>query len=462
MNVARSALATALSCTFAAIVAFGGGCSSSSSQGKGDCRDSNGEYVSEFLGCRGNKKAACHVEYLSCDRERCRGEAISIQLAECPPDRPICQDQRDVNGPVSVCHAQALDKSCRAELVVDGAPFAPDLIADLDHDGRSDLLRWGGSMEDGVMVALANVDGSFRRAPSVPGDFGLNKWLADVDGDGNLDLVIDSYASNPVGPNVIVTLLIAGGRGDGTFRPTAPAPSLGDKATVVAILDVNGDKRADIVSWDEATQQLMVLLGGQGPFVRSAPFVVECELHDCPGSLLVVEGGDLNGDGFGDFVHVDNDGRLIPVLGSASGVLTRGPVQTTFVSNTSSSRSSVLADVDGDGHLDLVERNGQRLWIRPGNGDATFRDVIEVDAAPYRVDQFRIRDLDNDGLPELLLADRDEVVIVRKNTGSFTFAPPKVYQPGPSIFGFLGALTPAPGAAPSIVAGSFLVPASCR
>jgi len=461
MHVVRWVPATAVSVGLFALVmcVAATGCS----KDQVDCHDADGKYENQFLGCRGNARAECHVEYRDCDWERCRTERVSIHLTRCPSDRPMCQDQRDVNGPTSVCHVADLDKTCGNALVVDGKSFVPDVIADLDGDGRSDLLRWGTSDAEGVTIAIAGTDGSFRRLPPIAGDYSLDAWLADVDGDGKLDLVTTRYTLGATPEASTTTIVIAAGRGDGTFDEAVDAPPLGDRASPVAVVDVDGDERADIVSWDRATKRFTVLRGAHGPLVRSPPGTFTCTLHDCPGSRAErLAAGDLNQDHFGDLVLVGPEGRLVTVLGTATGLLEPGPVHPTLAPQRSPRVDTELADFDADGRLDVVTWSQHGVWIHPGNGDATFRAAIEVTASPYEAGTFSIADVDGDGMPDLLFADRHDVVIVRRNSGAFTFAPAKFYQPGPNAFGFLGVLTPAPGVAPSLVAGPFVVPASCR
>ena len=476
MELVRPGHAAALSITsafFSALVALAAGCNSNP---PGDCRDADGNYVDEFLGCRGSSRAQCHADY-TCDEwgEHCDA-AISIVLDPCPADRSVCREQLDFNGqPSTVCQPATLDTTCGRQLLVDGKPFGADAIADLDRDGRSDLLRWDG---DGTSIALANADGSFRELPPVPsgatGEGPVQTWLADVDGDDTLDLVVATARSSSSADQVT----IATGRGDGTFRDPAATPSVGDAAQPIVMADVDGDRRSDVVSWEGASHQLTVLLGGKGPLVRSDADVVE-DVVDCAysdWSSSVSNAGDIDEDGFDDFVHVSCAGRLVTLLGSASGAIRLGPSQPTFGPGFCSSPDgsdcpqdlkSVLADVDGDGHLDFVQRSDHAARIHPGNGDGTFRDVVEVAAAPYEAHLMSVSDVDADGHPDLIFGDPEEIVIVRRNTGAFTFAPPKFYQPVRDRFELvygvlLGALVTTPGAPASLLAGNYVIPASCQ
>jgi hypothetical protein len=84
-----------------------------------------------------------------------------------------------------------------------------------------------------------NGDGTFQTAVSYPGPAATAIALADVNGDGYVDVVTANLSSG--------TISIYLGQGNGTFLP--PASFLQSEAPIRAIVtDLNGDGRPDIVT----------------------------------------------------------------------------------------------------------------------------------------------------------------------------------------------------------------------
>jgi hypothetical protein len=135
-------------------------------------------------------------------------------------------------------------------------------IGDLNNDGRADLVvsnycNLGGigcfpNTGDNVNVLLSDGTGSFPQAVTYNADgFGGNSVaLGDVNGDGNLDVLVASqcvttdYLCGSGTPGVVGELL---GKGDGTFQPVVTYPSGGYTAGSIVVADVNGDGRPDLV-----------------------------------------------------------------------------------------------------------------------------------------------------------------------------------------------------------------------
>jgi hypothetical protein len=126
------------------------------------------------------------------------------------------------------------------------------VVADVNRDGRPDLLVAnyyagnGNNSNGSVAVLLGNSDGTFQPAVSY-GSGGLDPGslaLLDVNGDGKLDLVVSNYYGNNYSNGNISVLL---GNGDGTFQPAVRYGTGGQNPNSAAVADMNGDGVPDLL-----------------------------------------------------------------------------------------------------------------------------------------------------------------------------------------------------------------------
>jgi hypothetical protein len=241
--------------------------------------------------------------------------------------------------------------------------------------------------------------------------------VADLNGDGKPDMVVANYGTLfSYGQSVSVLL----GNGDGTFQ-TQKTFSVGQSPNAVAIADLNGDGKPDIIVANSKSDTISVLLGnGNGTFQPQR--TISTGFYT-PSSVAVA---DLNGDGKPDLVvtnfyyvrgYVGFPGKSVSVLlGNGDGTfqLPRSFSTNTSVKNYGPS-SVAVADLNGDGKPDLVVTNygysgylgsypGDKVSVLLGNGNGTFQAAKEytTGTAPVSV---AVADLNGDGKPDLVVAD---------------------------------------------------------
>lgn len=169
-----------------------------------------------------------------------------------------------------------------------GSPFKVSMgmhlvvVGDLTKDGNPDLALTNHDSHD-VTVLSGNGEGGFATAPGSPfssvrkskaHNHGLA--LGDANGDGNLDIVTDDQDDNSV------TVLLSNGRGG--FAPAPGSPfSVGRGPYPLALGDLNGDGKLDVVTPNTGSHNVSVLLGdGKGAFAPASGSPFSVGTHTSP------------------------------------------------------------------------------------------------------------------------------------------------------------------------------------
>jgi hypothetical protein len=211
-----------------------------------------------------------------------------------------------------------------------------------------------------VGVLLGNGDATFQTAVTYgTGGIGAHQVIvADVNGDGKPDLVVpNACASNqncPLGSGSVAVLL---GKGDGTFQTAVAYGSGGGDAFSVAVADVNGDGKLDLLVANfcgntncSLAGPLGVLLGnGDGTFQSVIPYSLGGP------SLGQIALADVNGDGKLDIVTTSGSNNTMVLLGNGDGTF-QAPVF--YGTGGFGADGIAVADVNGDGLPDVMVTNG--------------------------------------------------------------------------------------------------------
>jgi len=283
-------------------------------------------------------------------------------------------------------------------------------VADLNGDNIPDLVlaNQNGDGSGSLAVLLGNGDGTFKAPQNYAFGNATSVAVGDVNGDGKPDLLVTGGFSGG-----LVGVLL--GNGDGTFQP-AHSYSSGEGLTFsIAAGDLNGDGKLDLVVGSSSSGSdgaVSVLLGnGDGSF-QSAQFYDSgggcCGPYGENGPSVVV--ADVNGDGKPDVLASNaglsgHHGAIGVLLGHGDG--TFQDVQT-YDSGGFVTTSIAAADVNGDGKLDVVVANGYRgnAGVLIGNGDGTFRKVHNYDLGGQNPTSIAAGDVNRDGKVDLLVANQ--------------------------------------------------------
>ena len=121
-------------------------------------------------------------------------------------------------------------------------------VADVNGDGKPDLLMLSCascvSTAGFVTVLLNKGDGTFQNVGTYGSGGAFAGWIAvaDVNGDGKPDLLVVNFTnSSSCSGNCNGTVGVLLGNGDGTFKTAVTYDSGAFGATSVAVADVNGD-----------------------------------------------------------------------------------------------------------------------------------------------------------------------------------------------------------------------------
>jgi len=190
--------------------------------------------------------------------------------------------------------------------------------------------------------------------------------IADLDGDGKLDyLTFQHTGANAMGFNLLAAHL---GDGQGDFGPPLLSRDSGIFANSMVrnLTDLDGDGRLDVAYGSDFSDDAAIVLGnGDGTFGPPQPANV-------PGIMRGVACGDFDEDGKPDAVSVLDGGQLAFAHGMGNG--TFAPIVLS-ANAPADGNELAAADLDQDGHLDLVGTGGSTgntlSWLK-GDGHGNF------------------------------------------------------------------------------------------
>ncbi|EYF00318.1 FG-GAP repeat domain-containing protein [Chondromyces apiculatus] len=276
--------------------------------------------------------------------------------------------------------------------------FMPS-IADLDADGTVEVIVEGGIL-DGATGAL---EASF----SAP--LATSFVVSDIDLDGQLDVVTASQAFHADGTLFIDTAVSNQSFFYGTSDWKSPWPAVGD---------LDGDGTPEVVVVDNPNHTLHVWqadAGAPGGFrIVRDPVDINGPIPPsacAAGSWGNTHGGgpptiaDFNGDGFPDVAMAGGVGYVVFDGRELTDPAVLGPDTLIWIKPTvdcsSASTGSTVFDFNGDGRAEVVYSDQQRMRIYDGpTGDVLFQTC---NTTATLIENPVIADVDNDGHADIVV-----------------------------------------------------------
>ena len=287
-------------------------------------------------------------------------------------------------------------------------------LGDVDNDGDLDLVTGNGSeanrvwINSGRMPNRGFIDATNLALLTVNSNT-RDIALGDIDADGDLDLIVasgDSFLgkSDRVWSN----------DGSGVFTDTGQALRNND-ARSIELGDIDGDGDLDLVVGNRgstnAEPNSVWINDGSGVFTDTGQAL---------GSSLSesITLGDIDGDGDLDLISGNANGQANRVwVNDGTGNFN----DTGQELGSSWTTSVTLGDVDGDDDLDLVTGNfssANRVWRNDGAG--VFTDTGQA-LGNYDTSEIELGDIDDDGDLDLVAGNRVDASRVWRNDGTGVF-----------------------------------------
>jgi FG-GAP-like repeat/PASTA domain len=220
-------------------------------------------------------------------------------------------------------------------------------LGDLNGDAKPELVIVNSAIGDnrGLSVLLNAGDGSFETRRDYETSSAERVAIGDLNGDGKADVATADS-------DTISVLL---NRGDGRLGPRREycrSCPISEEANAIAIADVNGDGNADLVAyWDEGNSQTVSVLLNKGLGSFSPRRSYEISYPESPWLAIV----DLNGDGKPDIAAPGYSGGiglkgLSVLLNNGAGMFEPG----LYYRFGGDANAIASADLNGDGKQDLA------------------------------------------------------------------------------------------------------------
>jgi hypothetical protein len=210
--------------------------------------------------------------------------------------------------------------------------------------------------------------------------------------------------------------LVLGYLDEGGGLLESPSFAIYDHPGALAVGELDEDGLDDVALSDESSPEIFVLFGSSTRLGRTATVSLESE-------PTAIEVADVDGDGGLDLVAATRSGLSI-LPGDGTGGF-HGALALPGAGSASIVRA---ADIDADGGVEIVSTVGDKILIRRG----VLEDPgsVETIALGSQVEEMELQDLDGDSRPEIVVLESRGLSVLRSRR-SGGFQPPERYLLGP-------------------------------
>jgi hypothetical protein len=230
-----------------------------------------------------------------------------------------------------------------------GRPHTHEIATgDVNGDAILDILTTNAN-GNSLSVLLGDGKGRFAHAPGSPVSAGTHPYdalvLRDMNGDGKTDVVVPNLTANKI------SILLGDGKGGFAQAPGSPI-TVGERPGYVVVGDVNNDRKLDVCATHDDVGMVDVLLGdGTGRFklAEGSPVSVASPVWG-------MDAADLNRDGNLDLaLGASGSHRPVVLFGDGKGGF--GSAVELPEDGSTSPGYATIADLDGNGHPDIITGN---------------------------------------------------------------------------------------------------------
>ena len=301
-------------------------------------------------------------------------------------------------------------------------------VGDMNDDGHLDIVVGNNGQQNGVY--LNDGTGHFPLAQPYTRTFGTGSdptysvAVGDMNGDGDLDIVAGNYRQRSV-------VYLNDGAGNFTTERDFGAES--NKTYSVAVGDMNDDGHLDIVVGNDGQQNGVYLNDGTGHFPLAQPYTRTFGTGSDPTYSVAV--GDMDGDDDLDIVAGNYQQQNGVYLNDGTGHFPLAqPYTRTLCTGSGWTRSVAVGDMNGDGHLDSVQRS---VCLNDGAGN--FATIIPFGGGSENTYAVAVGDMDSDGALDIVAGMNwgQNVVYLNDGAGNFpsgrTLAAESNLQPSTAV-----------------------------